>query len=149
MSVDAVPGRVFRGQGPQPRVDSQTRNATVQALRPTPTTCCSRACTPRPRWCATESAVVLPLTAIQTSASGDSVVLVRDANAQGVGKAVAVPVTIGRRLGEEVLVTQGIQAGDLVVTAGQNRLPPGAVVRIKGADATASPAPGAATRKSS
>ena len=87
---------------------------------------------------ATESAVVLPLTAIQTSASGDSVVLVRDANAQGVGKAVAVPVTTGRRLGE-VLVTQGIQAGDLVVTAGQNRLPPGAVVRIRGADATASP----------
>ena len=143
VSVDAVPGRVFeaRVSSIEPRVDSQTRNATVQALLPNPdhvlqSGMYATAALVLP---ATESAVVLPLTAIQTSASGDSVVLVRDANAQGVGKAVAVPVTTGRRLGEEVLVTQGIQAGDLVVTAGQNRLPPGAVVRIKGADATASP----------
>ena len=159
VSVDAVPGRVFeaRVSSIEPRVDSQTRNATVQALLPNPdhvlqSGMYATAALVLP---ATESAVVLPLTAIQTSASGDSVVLVRDANAQGVGKAVAVPVTTGRRLGEEVLVTQGIRAGDLVVTAGQNRLPPGAVVRIKGADATAGPAPaavpapGAATRKSS
>ena len=73
---------------------------------------------------------MLPLTAIQTSASGDSVVLV----ATPTRKAWARPSrcrSLGRRLGEEVLVTQGIQAGDLVVTAGQNRLPPGAVVRIR------------------
>ena len=91
----------------------------------------------------TTDAIVLPLTAIQTSASGDSVVLVQDADAQGIGKAVAVPVVTGRRLGEEVLVTKGVKPGDVVVMTAQNRLPPGATVQIN-APAPAAAAPPAA-----
>ena len=53
--------------------------------------------------------------------------------------AVAVPVVTGRRLGEDVLVTQGVKPGDIVVMAGQNRLPPGATVKIN-APAPAAPA---------
>ena len=153
VSVDAVPGRVFeaRVSSIEPRVDSQTRNATVQALLPNPdhvlqSGMYATAALVLP---ATESAVVLPLTAIQTSASGDSVVLVRDANAQGVGKAVAVPVTTrppAGRGGAGHARHPGRRPG------GDGRTEPPAAGRRRqdqGRRCHGQSAPGAATRKSS
>lgn len=141
VTVDAAPGRVFTGKVStiEPRIDGETRNVAVQALLPNDDRLLKSGmyATARLALPTTTSAIVLPLTAIQTSASGDSVVLVQDANAQGLGKAVAVPVVTGRRLGDDVLVTQGVKPGDIVVMAGQNRLPPGAMVKI---DAPAAPA---------
>ncbi len=147
VTVDAAPGRVFTGRIStiEPRIDGETRNVAVQALLPNADRLLKSGmyATARLALPTTTDAIVLPLTAIQTSASGDSVVLVQDADAQGIGKAVAVPVVTGRRLGEEVLVTQGIKPGDIVVMAGQNRLPPGATVKIS-ATAPAAAAPPAA-----
>ncbi|MBX9445445.1 efflux RND transporter periplasmic adaptor subunit [Dickeya chrysanthemi] len=142
VTVDAAPGRVFTAKIStiEPRIDGETRNVAVQALLPNADRLLKSGmyATARLALPVTTDAIVLPLTAIQTSASGDSVVLVQDADAQGIGKAVAVPVVTGRRLGEEVLVTQGVKPGDIVVMAGQNRLPPGATVRLN------APAPAAA-----
>lgn len=134
VTVDAAPGQVFSAKVStiEPRIDGETRNIVVQALLPNAERILKSGMyvTTRLTLPATTNAIVLPLTAIQTSASGDSVVLVQEASAEGIGKAVAVPVITGRRLGEEVLVTQGVKPGDTVVTAGQNRLPPGATVKI-------------------
>ncbi|WP_175687534.1 efflux RND transporter periplasmic adaptor subunit [Burkholderia multivorans] len=147
VTVDAAPGQIFDAKVStiEPRIDGETRNVAVQALLPNAERLLKSGmyATARLTLPATTDAIVLPLTAIQTSASGDSVVLVQGADAQGVGKAVAVPVVTGRRLGEDVLVTQGVKPGDIVVTAGQNRLPPGATVKISTAlpSAAATPAP--------
>ncbi|MHC8380612.1 efflux RND transporter periplasmic adaptor subunit [Pseudomonas sp. LB3P14] len=134
VTVDAAPGQVFNARIStiEPRIEGETRNIVVQALLSNAdrTLKSGMYVTTRLVLPAATNAIVLPLTAIQTSASGDSVVLVQGANAEGIGKAVAVPVTTGRRLGDDVLVTQGIKPGDTVVTAGQNRLPPGAMVKI-------------------
>ena len=147
VTVDAVPGRVFtaRISAIEPRIDGETRNVAVQALLPNTDRLLKPGMyvTARLVLPATTDNIVLPLTAIQTSASGDSVVVVKGADAQGVGKAVAVPVITGRRLGEEVLVSQGIKPGDIVVMAGQNRLPPGAIVKINSTPPSATATPDA------
>ncbi|MDR3043753.1 MAG: efflux RND transporter periplasmic adaptor subunit [Desulfovibrio sp.] len=134
VAVDAVPGRTFeaRVSAIEPRIDGETRNVAIQATLSNPGNLLKSGmyATARLMLPTTGDAIVLPLTAVQTSASGDSVVLVRDADAQGIGQAVAVPVVTGRRLGGDVLVTQGVKAGDIVVVAGQNRLWPGGRVKI-------------------
>lgn len=134
VTVDAAPGHVFKAKVSviEPRIDGETRNVAVQATLPNPDNLLKSGmyATARLVLPATAEAIVLPLTAIQTSASGDSVVVVQQPDAQGIGKAVAVPVITGRRLGEEVIVMQGVKAGDIVVIAGQNRLQPGANVKI-------------------
>lgn len=134
VAVDAVPGTVFDAKVStiEPRIDGETRNVAVQAILSNTGNLLKSGmyATARLTLPATDDAIVLPLTAIQTSASGDSVVLVQEADAEGIGKAVAVPVVTGRRLGDDVLVTQGVKAGDIVVVAGQNRLQPGAKVKI-------------------
>ncbi|RQT43181.1 efflux RND transporter periplasmic adaptor subunit [Burkholderia cepacia] len=147
VTADAVPGRIFtaRISAIEPRIDGETRNVAVQALLPNTDRLLKPGMyvTARLVLPATTDNIVLPLTAIQTSASGDSVVVVKGADAQGVGKAVAVPVITGRRLGEEVLVSQGIKPGDIVVMAGQNRLPPGATVKINSTPPSATATPDA------
>lgn len=147
VTVDAVPGRVFtaRISAIEPRIDGETRNVAVQALLPNTDRLLKPGMyvTARLVLPATTDNIVLPLTAIQTSASGDSVVVVKGADAQGVGKAVAVPVITGRRLGEEVLVSQGVKPGDIVVMAGQNRLPLGAIVKINSTPPSATATPDA------
>ncbi|PAT50201.1 hypothetical protein CJU41_00965 [Pseudomonas aeruginosa] len=137
VAVDAVPGKVFDAKVStiEPRVDGETRNVAVQAILSNTDNVLKSGmyAVARLELPAVDDAIVLPLTAIQTSASGDSVVLVQEADAQGIGKAVAVPVVTGRRLGEDVLVTRGVKAGDIVVVAGQNRLQPGGQVKIHAA----------------
>lgn len=142
VTVDAMPGHVFDAKvsAIEPRVDGETRNVAVQAVLPNADHLLKPGMyvTAKLVLPSSEDVIVLPLTAIQTSASGDSVVLVHDADPHGVGKAVAVPVVTGRRLGDDVVVTRGVKAGDLVVVAGQNRLQPGGSVKIE------SPAPAGA-----
>lgn len=135
VTVDTEPSQLFNARisAIEPRIDSETRNVAVQALLPNADHILKSGmyATARLTLPATKTAIILPLTAIQTSASGDSVVLVQDADAERIGKAVAVPVSTGRRLGEDVVVMQGVRPGDIVVTAGQNRIPPGAMVKFQ------------------
>jgi multidrug efflux system membrane fusion protein len=123
----------------EPQVGRDTRNVTVQATLKNE----GRALWPGMY---VTAAVVLPsepdalllsASALMTSASGDAVAVVRELSADKLGKAEIVPVTAGRRLGDRVLVTRGLQAGDVVVTEGQVRLRPGAAVRVVDKDKAA------------
>ncbi len=130
---DALPGRSFtaRIRAVEPVVGGDTRNVQVQAEMPNP----GRALRPGvfvsvgiaqpPR----TDVILLPTTAIQTSASGDSVLVVRG------GKAVPVPVVTGSQVGNRVVVEQGLKPGDMVVTEGQLRVQPGGAVTVARAPA--------------
>src|SRR5262249_7182752 len=70
-----------------------------------------------------ENAIVVPASAVQPSASGQYVYVVKaDRTAE------VRPVTVARQQGEEVIIAKGLSAGEDVVTEGQLRLTPGAQV---------------------
>jgi multidrug efflux system membrane fusion protein len=126
--TDAYPDSTFpaRINAIEPMVDPDTRNIRVQATLANPGRML------RPGLYVTievaqpmRSAVILvPATAIQTGASGDSVLVVRN------GKAELVPVTAGQRRGDRVVIESGLSSGDSVITGGQLRVQPGTPVRI-------------------
>ena len=134
VTSDAWPGRSFtaRVTTVEPRVDEASRNIWVQATLANPDKAL------RPGMYVTASltlapianALVVPATAIMTSAQGDSVMAIRGASARKEGKAEPVSVTTGRRFGNSVVVTKGLKAGDVVVTEGQLRIQPGAGLRV-------------------
>lgn len=131
---DAWPGRDFSARliTVEPRISEDTRNIWLRAefanpdhaLRPGMYVTAALVLPPLP------GALVVPATAIQTSAQGDSVVVIRGNNARREGKAEAVPVTTGSRLGDSVVVTRGLTPGDVVITEGQLRVQPGAMVKV-------------------
>jgi len=139
VSVDAWPGQEFTASLStiEPRIDGDTRNVVVQALLGNDDHKLKSGmyATVRVILPVATEAVVLPLTAILTSASGDTVIIVQTPNSQGVGKVSVVPVKTGNRIGDEVVVEEGVKPGDVVVTAGQLRVPPGAVVKVSAASA--------------
>ena len=73
-----------------------------------------------------KDAVVVPAAAVVEAESGNYVYVV-DAD----GKAVTRPVVVGRAVGEDVIVDQGLKLGETVVTDGQLRLVPGAKVQVR------------------
>lgn len=71
------------------------------------------------------AALVVPSEAIQAGQQGTFVFVVKqDATVE------SRPITAGRGMGTETVVTQGLQAGETVVTDGQLRLVPGSKVEI-------------------
>lgn len=131
---DAWPDRTFSARliTVEPRISEDTRNISLRAelanpdktLRPGMYVTAALRLPPLP------AALVVPATAIQTSAQGDSVIVIRGRNARREGKAEAVSVTTGRRVGDSVVVSKGLKAGDVVVTEGQLRVQPGAAVKV-------------------
>ena len=69
-------------------------------------------------------AIVVPATAVQPSASGQYVYVIKDKIAE------IRQVTVARQFGEEMIIARGLAAGEEVVTDGQLRLTPGAQVSI-------------------
>lgn len=134
VTSDAWPGRRFTAKvnAIEPKIGEETRNVTVQAVLP------NADHTLRPGMYVTaalelpvqQGALLVPATAIQTSAQGDSVIVIRGNNPRVGGKAEVIPVQTGRRIGNDVLVTSGIRPGDMVVTEGQLRVQPGAEVKV-------------------
>ena len=72
------------------------------------------------------NAVVIPIPAVVEAEGGSYVYVIGED-----GKAVTRPVVVGRSIGDDVLVTDGLAAGETVVTDGQLRLVPGAQVQIR------------------
>jgi multidrug efflux system membrane fusion protein len=134
VASDAWQGRVFtaRVNAVEPAIGADTRNVWVQAILANP----DRALRPgmyvtaRLELPPEPDAILAPATAIQTSAAGDSVTLIKGPQAAREGVAQIVPVETGRRIGDRVVVTQGLKSGDVVVTEGQIRLQPGAKVKV-------------------
>lgn len=126
--TDAYPGQSFPAKinAIEPMVGADTRNISVQAILDNPehrlrpglyvTASISQPAQPR--------ALLIPATAIQTSASGDSVLVIK------AGKAELVPVITGQRMGENIVVEKGLKDGDVIITNGQLRVQPGGAVTI-------------------
>jgi multidrug efflux system membrane fusion protein len=92
-----------------------------------------------------EQAVVAPASAVQTGQQGDYVFVVKDDQT-----VESRPVKVARSVGDDVVIGEGLEGGETVVTDGQLRLVPGAKVTIKNAAGEAArdaaPAPSAAPR---
>lgn len=135
LTSDVYPEQPFRAKvhAVEPQLDNDTRNLLIQGeldntqqlLLPGMYV---NAALSLP---AKKDAIVVPATAVQTSAQGYSVVVVRGDNASKQGKADIVAVGIGKRIDNRIQITSGIQAGDVIVVTGQNRLQPGADVLVK------------------
>ena len=80
-------------------------------------------------------AVLVPNQATQISQKGPFVYVVKPE-----GTADLRAVTLGQRQGDDVVIVQGVVAGETVVTAGQLTVVPGAKVRVDQAAKPASPA---------
>ena len=134
LTSDAWPERTFtaRLETIEPQVSRETRNVTAQAVIANPDGAL------RPGMYVKVAlelgvdpqALVLPVTAIQTSAQGDSVIVIRGTNPRKGGKAEIVPVTTGQRMGDDVVVTGKLSPGDVVVAQGQLRVQPGSEVTV-------------------
>ena len=74
---------------------------------------------------AEDNVIVVPATAVQPSASGQFVYVIKPDRTAEVR-----PVTVARQFGEEMVIASGVRAGEEVVTDGQLRLTPGAEVSI-------------------
>lgn len=72
------------------------------------------------------AAVTVPAAAVVTSASGAAVFVFAD------GAARRVPVTVGRQVGDAVVITAGLSGGEPVIVEGQTRLADGAKVELRG-----------------
>ncbi|ALR07732.2 efflux RND transporter periplasmic adaptor subunit [Xylella fastidiosa] len=122
----------------EPQVGRDTRNASIQAELE------NKNRTLQPGMYATvvvvlpaeTDALTLPVSAVMTSASGDAAAVVRDLSPEKTGKAEIVPIVVGRRVGNQVVVARGLKSGDVVITEGQLRVRPGADVRVVDKSAT-------------
>jgi membrane fusion protein (multidrug efflux system) len=151
LTVDAVPGEVFRGTVKvlDARVNSDTRALMVRGRLPNP----DRKLLPgmfanvTVLTGAPTDVVTVPRTAIDYSLYGDSVFVVHEAHAGSatVGSSAAATsgpqnrdqlvaerrsVRLGEMRDDRVAIAEGIAAGDEVVTSGQLKLQPGVHVRI-------------------
>lgn len=119
------------------QVNTSTRNVTIQAkmqnnqglLKPGMYASVSIDLDPTP------NSIVIPSTAVMTSPSGDTAVVVKDLSADNIGKAEVVPVVVARRNGDTSVIKSGLKEGDVVVTMGQLRIRPGGDVHVVSRDA--------------
>jgi multidrug efflux system membrane fusion protein len=74
------------------------------------------------------NALVLPNQAVQTGQEGQFVFVVNES-----GTVDQQPITTGQRIGDDVVVEKGLQAGQTVVTEGQLRLEAGTKIQLSDA----------------
>jgi multidrug efflux system membrane fusion protein len=84
------------------------------------------------------AAVTVPAAAVVTSARGAAVFVLAD------GTARRVPVTVGRQVGDLVVITDGLAGGEPVIVEGQTRLADGARVELR--DGAGASGPGGGRR---
>ncbi len=149
VTVDAHAGREFPGKVTtvEPQVDPGTRTVRVQALLANQDGALSAGMYAQGRIGLPDrpDVITVPETAVSYSAYGDSVYVVMAPEAGAPAAAPTVRqayVKTGERLRGRVVVTDGLKAGDRVVTSGQLRLHNGAAVEILPDDTVALAAPG-------
>lgn len=146
LSVDALPGRTFKGrvQATDSQVDANGRALQVLAqvantgsvLRP------GMFARPRVVFAVREGAVVVPEEALVPVGEKQFIFRIED-GAEGKKVARRIEVKLGLRMLGKVEVQEGLKPGDSVVTAGQGRLMRGETVPVRVVDLTrAAPGPG-------
>ncbi len=131
ITADAVPGKTFSGKVARlyPTVDPATRTVTVEVHVP------NNYNTLRPgmftrvklNFGTNRSVVVPDVAVVKQQGSGERFIYVLNAD----GTVTYQPVVLGRRIGAEYEVLEGIQDGAKVVTGGQLRLKDGVKVVVK------------------
>jgi membrane fusion protein (multidrug efflux system) len=140
----AIPARVAAVDA---RVDPATRNSAVRARIQLGKDAAALAPLPAPGSSVRVSvgvgesapAVAIPATALRKGPAGDHVFVL----AEGADKQLRVhqrPVQVGAMLGDEVLVTAGLKAGERVATSGSFKLRDAALVAVTGAETRTSSA---------
>jgi membrane fusion protein (multidrug efflux system) len=138
VTTDAIPGRVFNGKltAINSMVDSSTRNITLQAtldnsdhaLRPGMFAKAEVALPEK------HKALVVPGSAISYAPFGDSVFVIEKKKDEKTGKESQVIrqqfVRVGEARGDLVAITQGLKAGETVVSTGVFKLRNGMTVTI-------------------
>lgn len=132
VDVDAFPGRTFAGkiEAIDPRLNPTTRNLRVratlenhdEALRPG---MFARVAVVLP---GDDNVVAVPATAVVYSPYGNSVYVA--GTKDGVLTAQQRFVTLGPRRGDLIAITDGVKAGEQVVTTGQGKLRPGSPISV-------------------
>lgn len=131
ITADAVPGKTFYGKVSRlyPTVDPATRTVTVEVQVP------NNYSTLRPgmftrvklNFGVNKSVVIPDVAVVKQQGSGERFVYILNSD----GTVTYQPVVLGRRLGAEYEVLEGIQDGAKVVTGGQLRLKDGIKVVVK------------------
>jgi membrane fusion protein, multidrug efflux system len=137
LRVDSYPGRGFTGKitAINSQVDDATRNIEVQATLPNPDNLL------RPGMFASVNVVLaehdqfvtLPQTAIVYNPYGDAVYVVKETKSPTGGTSLIARqqfVKLGDTRGDQVAITKGVAAGDVVITSGQIKLRNGIPVLI-------------------
>ncbi|SME89738.1 membrane fusion protein, multidrug efflux system [Tistlia consotensis] len=151
VKVDAFSDKSFSGKvaSIDARVNQETRNILIRGQVPNP----DRRLLPgmfanvNVLEDKARDVVTVPRTAITYSLYGDSVFVVKEpeggAGKAGPGSVVELErrsVTVGAVRGDRIVVTEGVKAGERVVTGGQNKLYPGQKVKISDKPALEAPA---------
>ena len=138
VASDAYPGEQFQGAitAVDPDVDPATRNVRVQAtlanadqrLRP------GMFVSVDVVLAQAQDVLVIPSTAVMHAAHGDSIFVIEEGEANAEGKKALVvrqqPVQLGARQGDFVVATDGVEAGDQIVSTGVFKLRPGTPVVV-------------------
>jgi membrane fusion protein, multidrug efflux system len=136
--VDAFKDVTFSGEisAINPKVDSNTRNVQVRATLKNPQhkLLPGMYATVDIATGAQANYITLPQTAITYNPYGDTVYVIDGKSGQGGGTGPLIArqtfVTIGPTRGDQVAVLKGVNAGDMIVTAGQIKLHNGSPVSI-------------------
>lgn len=135
LTTDAWPRRVFHGtiSAIEPLVDIKTGMVGVQASLPNP----DRALRPgmfakieavQPQ---SRDVVTVPNSAVTYNLYGDSVFVVVD-KGEGKTEVTRAIVELGDRRDGRVIITKGVEPGQMIVTSGQIKLENGAHVKVEG-----------------
>jgi multidrug efflux pump subunit AcrA (membrane-fusion protein) len=131
-TLDAYPGTTLLGKVVRiyPELDQRTRTLTAEAIMDG-TTALLPGMFGRVKLHleSADDAVVLPYSAVVTRPSAGQVVFIADA-----GKARMQPVTTGIEAGSQIQIVTGVQPGDKVVVAGNEKLKDGAAIGIAGGE---------------
>ncbi len=139
ISVDTFPNKPFKGEITtiQPAVDVATRNVLIEATVP------NSKFELKPGMFAQievssekpQTYLTVPQSAVSFNPYGDIVYVVKDSgkkdsNNQPVLTAQQIFVIVGDSRGDQVAITKGLKAGDIIVTSGQLKLKNNSVVKI-------------------
>src|SRR5574337_150469 len=130
VNVDAYPGKIFSGElsAINSAVDPNTHNVTVQATIHNPEHLLRSGMFANVQVYAgkPQTVVTVPTSAVDYTLYGSSVFIVKqdgtDKDGKPLLKVTQQFVTTGQERDGRVAITQGLQAGDIIVTAGQQKL---------------------------